>query len=531
MKVTVTEDVTVVNVNSEEVYFKVLVKEGDDVLAEKFALEAKASAEAAEDSAISAALSEQVAITQAGIATTQAGIATTKAQEADASATAADISASNALSSEQSANADAIATAADRVQTGLDAIATGADVIATGADRVQTGLDVIATAADRVQTGLDAQATAADRIQTGLDASTATAQAGIATTQAEIATAAAASIVPVTIGSPANGLSVTSGQVLSIGLSSGSANGALSSTDWTTFNAKQNALGFTAENIANKAINLTSPDDTKYPTTLAVSTALAGKQNTLTNPITGTGTSGQVSFFNGATTQAGDDSLFWDNTNKRLGIGTNAPSSILNTEVVNALDSPTFSRTPTFNNVGATALNIRTNYSESPLDTAGPIVSFLLRVNSVDNTLGGFGGGKDGANNSGLISFYTRLNNVQSEKLRIRSNGNVIIQNGGTFTDAGFRLDVNGTARVQGNFTLTGGSNIVLATTTGTRIGTATNQLLSLWNATPNVQPTTAITAGAFVANTSGITDDTATFDGYTMGQVVAALRRIGALA
>jgi hypothetical protein len=185
MKVTVTEDVTVVNVNSEEVYFKVLVKEGDDVLAEKFALEAKASAEAAEDSAISAALSEQVAITQAGIATTQAGIATTqagiattKAQEADASATAADISASNALSSEQATNADAIATAADRVQTGLDAIATAAD-------RVQTGLDVIATAADRVQTGLDAQATAADRIQTGLDASTATAQAGVATAAAQ----------------------------------------------------------------------------------------------------------------------------------------------------------------------------------------------------------------------------------------------------------------------------------------------------------------------------------------------------------
>ena len=178
MKVTVTEDVTVVNVNSEEVYFKVLVKEGDDVLAEKFALEAKASAEAAEDSAISAALSEQVATSGANTATTQAGIATAAAAEADASATAADISASNALSSEQATNADAIATAADRVQTGLDAIATGAD-------RVQTGLDVIATAADRVQTGLDAQATAADRIQTGLDASTATVQAGVATAAAQ----------------------------------------------------------------------------------------------------------------------------------------------------------------------------------------------------------------------------------------------------------------------------------------------------------------------------------------------------------
>ena len=37
-----------------------------------------------------------------------------------------------------------------------------------------------------------------------------------------------------------------------------------------------------------------------------------------------------------------------------------------------------------------------------------------------------------------------------TEVTRFFSTGNVVIQNGGTFTDAGFRLDVNGTARVQG---------------------------------------------------------------------------------
>jgi hypothetical protein len=47
----------------------------------------------------------------------------------------------------------------------------------------------------------------------------------------------------VTLGT-ANGLSL-SGQVLSLGLASGSANGALSSTDWTTFNNKQAALNGT----------------------------------------------------------------------------------------------------------------------------------------------------------------------------------------------------------------------------------------------------------------------------------------------
>jgi hypothetical protein len=81
----------------------------------------------------------------------------------------------------------------------------------------------------------------------------------------------------VTIGT-ANGLSLST-QVLSLALASTSTTGALSSTDWNTFNNKQNAL---------------------------------------TNPITGTGTAGQVSFWTGAGTQSGDSGLIWDNTNKSL---------------------------------------------------------------------------------------------------------------------------------------------------------------------------------------------------------------------
>lgn len=79
--------------------------------------------------------------------------------------------------------------------------------------------------------------------------------------------------------------------------------------------------------------------------------------------------------------------------------------------------------------------------------------------------------------------------------------------------------------------TLDEGANLALGTTTGTKIGTATSQKLGMFNATPDVQPTSAITAAAFSANTSGIVDDSATFGGYTMGQVVAALKRLGLLA
>ena len=53
---------------------------------------------------------------------------------------------------------------------------------------------------------------------------------------------------------------------------------------------------------------------------------------------------------------------------------------------------------------------------------------------------------------------------------------------------------------------------------------------LGFFNATPIARPTTAYGASTFVANTSGIANDTATFDGYTIGQVVKALRDIGIL-
>jgi hypothetical protein len=87
------------------------------------------------------------------------------------------------------------------------------------------------------------------------------------------------------ITSATSPLSISS-NVLSISQASGSTNGYLSSTDWTTFNNKQNAL---------------------------------------TNPITGTGTSGYVTYFNGTSTVTGSANHYWDSTNNRLGIGTTNP--------------------------------------------------------------------------------------------------------------------------------------------------------------------------------------------------------------
>ena len=50
-------------------------------------------------------------------------------------------------------------------------------------------------------------------------------------------------------------------------------------TEKSTWNAKQEALGFTPENVSNKKTTLTD-SDTDYPTTKAVNAGLAGKANT-----------------------------------------------------------------------------------------------------------------------------------------------------------------------------------------------------------------------------------------------------------
>jgi hypothetical protein len=88
-----------------------------------------------------------------------------------------------------------------------------------------------------------------------------------------------------------------------------------------------------------------------------------------------------------------------------------------------------------------------------------------------------------------------------------------------------------GAVKVNSNLEIADTKNIVLATTTGTKIGTATTQKLGFWDKTPVVQPTTGISGATFVADSGGSIHPTSTFDGYTIAQVVAALRQLGILA
>jgi hypothetical protein len=100
-----------------------------------------------------------------------------------------------------------------------------------------------------------------------------------------------------------------------------------------------------------------------------------------------------------------------------------------------------------------------------------------------------------------------------------------------SYEAAGFRWVTNvaqiGTEKGSG-----GGTARALAIVTdGTpRINVGAAGEIGLYGVTAVARATTAGAAATFVANTSGIANDTATWGGYTIGQVVTALRNIGIL-
>jgi len=74
------------------------------------------------------------------------------------------------------------------------------------------------------------------------------------------------------------------------------------------------------------------------------------------------------------------------------------------------------------------------------------------------------------------------------------------------------------------------GMNIAFGTGTGTKLGASASQKIGFWNATPITQPTTSIGSATFVSVAGTAITDNDTFDGYTLKQIVKALRDLGIL-
>lgn len=72
---------------------------------------------------------------------------------------------------------------------------------------------------------------------------------------------------------------LSANRTLAIAQATAISDGYLSAIDWATFNGKQNALGFTPENVANKDNGTLTTSTTTYPTSGAVKTAVDAKAN------------------------------------------------------------------------------------------------------------------------------------------------------------------------------------------------------------------------------------------------------------
>lgn len=164
----------------------------------------------------------------------------------------------------------------------------------------------------------------------------------------------------------------TSTPVITLNVPTASATnrGALSSTDWNTFNGKFNLPALT---------------------------------------------SGSVLFSNGTTIAQNNASFFWDNTNSKLGVGTATPLA--------------------------------------KIDSTGTI-----RATGVSTISSGFGIELSYESTVGNIYVYNRATFAfgslnLNDKARIATTGNVLI---GTATDAGYKVDVNGTTRLNGLSSING---------------------------------------------------------------------------
>jgi len=165
------------------------------------------------------------------------------------------------------------------------------------------------------------------------------------------------------------------------------------------------------------------------------------------------------------------------------------------------------------------------------------IMAFLLRKGGTGNVANGTDSDLrvlDGYNN-----FLFRIMGDNSKQVRIPTdNGSLVFGAGqdasiyydGTDLIINPKLVGSGVLKVLGDISLIN-EDIILGTTTGTKIGTSTSQKIGFWNATPIVQPTTGVGAATFTANSGTAVNDASTFDGYTLKQVVKALRNLGLLA
>jgi hypothetical protein len=418
---------TIIDVTAETSNVEILVQDYDAELVERFALEAQEAAIDAEESADIATAQASIATarattatTQAGIATTQAGIATTQAGIATTKANQASASAASALASEQAADVDRIAaqTAATTATTQAGIATTQAGIATTQAGISTTQAGIATTQASNALTSAN-NALASQNSATA-SASTATTQAGIATTQAGIATTQASN--------------------------------ALTSAN----NAAASAAAAAQVGTSTLLTGLPTLVNTPISATDTILQAFAKSQGQINARVSGTIATGQVAFGTDANTVGGDNGLFWDNTNKRLGVGGSPGAFILDINGTSRVQGALTIN----NNASNQQVTIESNRGTGSSNTC---IFEMRNINATSNKVQvSFGGGTVASGYGRTFSFGVDIGGIGARDFFVYNgattntpfiitpNDRVIIGNTGiSYSDLGYRLDVNGTARVQ----------------------------------------------------------------------------------
>jgi len=230
------------------------------------------------------------------------------------------------------------------------------------------------------------------------------------------------------------------------------------------------------------------------------------------------GTIGRVFFQGTGDVVQQSANMFWDNTNIRLNIGAVASNTArldikapgaLSTDIAfrvrNSADSADIL---TVQGDAIVHAKTRINCGTSGMTTTGGALH-VYAGNSADNVARFYG-----TTGTSFLNIRTVSNGALMELYSSSGVAGIILN--GQFSNA---------------ITLAAGRNIVFDTVSGGRIGSATNEKIGFWNATPIVQPTTAVTAATLVSGGGTAITSTDTFDGYTLQKVVKALRNTGILA
>jgi hypothetical protein len=233
------------------------------------------------------------------------------------------------------------------------------------------------------------------------------------------------------------------------------------SGDYTTTLVTEGTNLYYTDARARAAISLTTTGSS------GAATYSAGVLNVPNYTLSGlsgsTGVAGEITYWTGASSQGSSSNLFWDAANSRLGIGTNAPVSDIE---VQKSASGALGGIITVGNTAASAISnsssigFKSSSAFSAAFYSARIASVFNSTSTVDTNLSFF--------------LYDAGATTGTEKMRLRANGNLLLQNGGTFIDSGQRLQVQGTTLLNGNVTFSSSTGMTWDAT-NSRLGIGTN--------------------------------------------------------